>query len=60
MTYLVAIFLALLATAFFSAAEMAFIAANRVRMRHLAESGTARRRATSSRSGGPNGSCRRP
>jgi magnesium and cobalt exporter, CNNM family len=37
--YLLAIFLALLATAFFSAAEMAFIGANRVRMRHLAEGG---------------------
>ena len=31
--------LALAVTAFFSAAEMAFIAANRVRLRHLAESG---------------------
>jgi CBS domain containing-hemolysin-like protein len=30
---------ALLVTAFFSAAEMAFIAANRVRLRHLAEGG---------------------
>ena len=30
----------LLATAFFSAAEMAFIAANRVRLRHLAEEGS--------------------
>ena len=32
--------LSLLVTAFFSAAEMAFIAANRVRLRHLAEDGT--------------------
>ncbi|MBI3030877.1 MAG: HlyC/CorC family transporter [Candidatus Rokubacteria bacterium] len=30
---------ALLATAFFSAAEMAFVAANRIRLRHLAEGG---------------------
>jgi putative hemolysin len=37
--YVLAIAVALLATAFFSAAEMAFIAANRVRMRHLAQSG---------------------
>ena len=29
----------LLATMFFSAAEMAFIAANRLRLRHLAEEG---------------------
>jgi len=34
------ILFALLATAFFSAAEMAFIAANRVRLRHLAEGGS--------------------
>jgi CBS domain containing-hemolysin-like protein len=33
--------LCLLATMFFSAAEMAFIAANRVRLRHLAEEGSA-------------------
>ena len=33
--------LCLLATAFFSAAEMAFIAANRLRLRHLAEEGNA-------------------
>jgi CBS domain containing-hemolysin-like protein len=32
-------FLCLLATMFFSAAEMAFIAANRLRLRHLAEEG---------------------
>ena len=32
--------LCLLATMFFSAAEMAFIAANRVRLRHLAEEGS--------------------
>ena len=38
--YVLAIAFALLATAFFSAAEMAFIAANRVRMRHLAQSGS--------------------
>jgi putative hemolysin len=38
--YVWAILLAIAATAFFSAAEMAFIAANRVRMRHLAESGS--------------------
>ena len=31
----------LLATMFFSAAEMAFIAANRLRLRHLAEEGHA-------------------
>ena len=30
----------LLVTAFFSAAEMAFIAANRLRLRHLAEEGS--------------------
>jgi len=34
------ILIALAMTAFFSAAEMAFIAANRVRLRHLAESGS--------------------
>jgi CBS domain containing-hemolysin-like protein len=34
-------FLCLLATMFFSAAEMAFIAANRLRLRHLAEEGNA-------------------
>jgi putative hemolysin len=39
MSYLWVIALALLVTAFFSAAEMAFIAANRVRLRHLAEGG---------------------
>ena len=39
MTYVWIILLALLVTALFSAAEMAFIAANRVRLRHLAESG---------------------
>jgi putative hemolysin len=39
MIYLWIIALALLMTAFFSAAEMAFIAANRVRLRHLAEGG---------------------
>ena len=33
--------LCLLATMFFSAAEMAFIAANRLRLRHLAEEGNA-------------------
>jgi magnesium and cobalt exporter, CNNM family len=38
--YIWIIGLALLMTAFFSAAEMAFIAANRVRLRHLAESGS--------------------
>ncbi len=39
MIYVWIIALALLVTALFSAAEMAFIAANRVRLRHLAESG---------------------
>ena len=39
MSYAWVILLALLVTALFSAAEMAFIAANRVRLRHLAESG---------------------
>jgi len=34
-------FVCLLATMFFSAAEMAFIAANRLRLRHLAEEGNA-------------------
>jgi putative hemolysin len=34
-------FVCLLATMFFSAAEMAFIAANRLRLRHLAEEGSA-------------------
>jgi putative hemolysin len=38
--YVGAIVLALFVTAFFSAAEMAFIAANRLRLRHLAESGS--------------------
>lgn len=39
MIYLWGIGLALVVSAFFSAAEMAFIAANRGRLRHLAESG---------------------
>jgi putative hemolysin len=39
MIYVWIIALALLVTALFSAAEMAFIAANRVRLRHLAEGG---------------------
>jgi magnesium and cobalt exporter, CNNM family len=40
MIYVWLIALAVLVTAFFSAAEMAFIGANRVRLRHLAESGS--------------------
>ena len=39
MTYVWIIVVALALTAFFSGAEMAFIAANRVRLRHLAEAG---------------------
>ena len=39
MTYVWIVLLALLVTAFFSAAEMSFIAANRLRLRHLAEAG---------------------
>jgi CBS domain containing-hemolysin-like protein len=39
MIYVWVIVLGLLVSAFFSAAEMAFIAANRVRLRHLAEGG---------------------
>ncbi|HLC40355.1 MAG TPA: hemolysin family protein [Methylomirabilota bacterium] len=39
MTFIWIILACLLATAFFSAAEMAFIAANRLRLRHLAEGG---------------------
>jgi CBS domain containing-hemolysin-like protein len=39
MIYVWLIALAVLTTAFFSAAEMAFIGANRARLRHLAESG---------------------
>lgn len=39
MTLAAILILCLLATAFFSAAEMAFIAANRPRLRHLAEGG---------------------
>ena len=39
MTYVWLITLALLLTALFSAAEMSFIAANRLRLRHLAEEG---------------------
>jgi CBS domain containing-hemolysin-like protein len=39
-TVLVLVGLCLLASAFFSAAEMAFIAANRVRLRHMAEQGS--------------------
>jgi CBS domain containing-hemolysin-like protein len=39
MTFVWVILAALLATAFFSAAEMAFVAANRIRLRHLAEGG---------------------
>jgi len=38
-TYVWLIALAVLVTAFFSAAEMAFIGANRLRLRHLAEAG---------------------
>jgi putative hemolysin len=38
-TYVWLIVLAVLVTAFFSAAEMAFIGANRLRLRHLAEGG---------------------
>jgi CBS domain containing-hemolysin-like protein len=41
MTFLWIVLLCLAATMFFSAAEMAFIAANRVRLRHLAEEGDA-------------------
>jgi putative hemolysin len=41
MIYIWAIVLAVLVTALLSAAEMAFIAANRVRIRHLAETGNA-------------------
>jgi len=41
MTYFWTIALAVLVTALLSAAEMAFIAANRVRLRHLAETGDA-------------------
>jgi putative hemolysin len=41
MIYIWAIVLAVLVTALLSATEMAFIAANRVRMRHLAETGDA-------------------
>jgi CBS domain containing-hemolysin-like protein len=41
MIYIWAIVLAVLVTALLSAAEMAFIAANRVRIRHLAETGDA-------------------
>jgi len=43
----------LLATMFFSAAEMAFIAANRLRLRHAAEAGSRTRRATSRPSASP-------
>jgi magnesium and cobalt exporter, CNNM family len=39
MIYVWIVVLALLVTAFFSAAEMSFIAANRLRLRHLAEAG---------------------
>ncbi len=41
MMYVWLIVLAIVVTAFFSAAEMAFIAANRLRLRHLAEEGSA-------------------
>jgi len=41
MIYLLVILGCLLATAFFSAAEMAFVAANRVKLRHLAAGGHA-------------------
>ena len=59
MTYVWLIALAVLVTAFFSAAEMAFIAANRLRLRHLAEGGnrTAARYLEAFRS--PSGSCPR-
>ncbi|MBI4012225.1 MAG: HlyC/CorC family transporter [Candidatus Rokubacteria bacterium] len=40
MTAVFLVALCLLASAFFSAAEMAFIAANRIRLRHLAEQGS--------------------
>ena len=39
MTFVWVILMALLVTAFFSAAEMAFLGANRIRLRHLAEGG---------------------
>jgi len=39
-TTLALVFLCLLASAFFSSAEIAFLAANRVRLRHLAEQGS--------------------
>ncbi len=39
MIYVWIIGLSLLVTALFSAAEMSFIAANRVRLRHMAEGG---------------------
>jgi magnesium and cobalt exporter, CNNM family len=39
-TALLIVVVCLLASAFFSAAEMAFIAANRIRLRHLAEQGS--------------------
>ncbi len=39
MTFVWVILAALLVTAFFSAAEMAFLGANRIRLRHLAEGG---------------------
>ncbi|HEV8676044.1 MAG TPA: hemolysin family protein [Methylomirabilota bacterium] len=40
MTAFVLVAICLLASAFFSAAEMAFIAANRIRLRHMAEQGS--------------------
>jgi Mg2+/Co2+ transporter CorB len=40
MIYVWIILLSLALTALFSASEMAFIAANRVRLRHLAEEGS--------------------
>ena len=50
-------FVCLLATMFFSAAEMAFIAANRLRLRHLAEEGNAVAAHYSSRSVGRSACC---
>ena len=45
-------------TMFFSAAEMSFIAANRLRIRHLPRKATRRRPPISRRSAGPSAFCR--
>ena len=60
MIYVWLIGLAIVVTAFFSAAEMAFIGANRLRLRHLAESGNATAARYLEAAKEPSGCSRRP